>query len=1404
MMCQSISAAVNSKRCTFYDVVISSTHPLSTAHRISLYLLVSLSLFWTACAERAVEINTVQPNYTDKAMFTGEWYFQQTVTDVAPEGSLGFSGYEASLEKIRWEITEDTLYALQSYDPVPGLNESEARPGSKPYADGVIAAYPIISHFDIRPAYNSSTGEESNVIEENTTDRIWRERQFIRVNWGGNRIDGPAGMSYILANSRSPDFIREHERFDPDHLIIDEDYIQFTTQGDLRDGGRTCLMVYGVSSCSDAEVRIRSSFYKVKEEDALGFEPVVYPDFLKLSKKKTSEELCPHPEYSTEFASECEYIRSTSFGFGENGGSINFACTPAFNQAINDEVVGYSGYLRDDSCGIAQLPVAARYGYFRTERFAYQRELGGAHDSGRMFFANHHNIWRNAERTHPKPIVYYTNPGYPADLEEVTSEIGNEWDEPFAQAVRLKTDLTESDLRDLLTADAESAGLKPWMFLKGDRLRAGAMFQIRRNTCSSEGIEDYLKRFRNDEAITERLNRVIEEGTEREGILQGNLLRVCAGLRAESRSLDLSPYFAWQQLGDLRYNFVNWVFDPQPSEPLGYGPSAADPENGRILRGNANVYGAAIDTYARNAADIIRAMNEDLSLDALLTGDHYGEWLDHSLNVDLSEQASALTVADLETDERVTQFDVERTYGAYHTPNGKLDLGQLRDHLRRRLTQTVEHDPLHHMSNLPQEAEAKLSLIKQHPRVRALATSSERLALLRPLYDLDEADELSPELSDRAVDQLFDPKAEQSRQEERTKFFADQNMMMADFVDDSVIGLALELKGVDADEVYRILREEIYRAVTLHEIGHTLGLTHNFAASFDSLNYPDKFWEIYQENESDDARNLSRIDEYRYTSIMDYGSRFNADIHGLGKYDHAAINFVYSGELQVEEYLSDVPAALDYEALINGYQSIPELLDGDLSKLQRRVHRPLNEIYEEQVKGLINNSEVIVGDLQGALAGAGYDTGADPLPVGDLYVTDRSVPYNYCADFYNGNLDCKTWDEGPSHMDVVQGAIQQYWNYYIFNHYRQGRSERSFINSYFGREARLGNYISYPFRYYYFYQNYDLNLRLDLYQAAVSSLNFISQVLGAPRPGKHCYDEERGLYRPVSLLLPELRQERCEDQIEVPFGVGRPFEHAFNDEYYYQIDRIGSFLSKESLLFYLTDTSSQFFRISNVGDTRAFSIGYYRIYNTAMVKLIRDLVIAWIDDGDPSFNLETEAIGAGFSYLLDGDRYIPRALAAAEQLGQSEDEVLATLRVEAPISYNMVWTGLLLNTVFNTSTYDGRPDFSDYIVVAEAGTGEDREIDEGREVITFTYPHTGVIYRAAQMLDGLSISYEVLRRANLMVTELWEPAKAELESDPDNPEAQRRFAKAQKQLGRYHDLIQDLRMIRELVDYYND
>src|SRR4030095_1437193 len=81
----------------------------------------------------------------------------------------------------------------------------------------VIASWPVLSHFDIRRQYNPTTGEELNVIVENTTDRPWYQREYFRVDWGTNLVAssqwdplGGAGydsesLQYYVSDPASPD-----------------------------------------------------------------------------------------------------------------------------------------------------------------------------------------------------------------------------------------------------------------------------------------------------------------------------------------------------------------------------------------------------------------------------------------------------------------------------------------------------------------------------------------------------------------------------------------------------------------------------------------------------------------------------------------------------------------------------------------------------------------------------------------------------------------------------------------------------------------------------------------------------------------------------------------------------------------------------------------------------------------------------------------------------------------------------------------------------------------------------------------------------------------------------------------------------------------------------------------------
>ncbi|MGE3674860.1 MAG: hypothetical protein AB7K71_34655, partial [Polyangiaceae bacterium] len=139
-------------------------------------LLASLLLLNSGCAEERAPINRVQPNALEKSFFVGddlakadddpEFYWRNFVVDASESQELIGIGSWSGVDRIRWEITETQLIARKAYGIGDGADDKGQ--GSN---GTIVAIYPIEEHFDITRAYNPSTGEELNVLEENTSDR---------------------------------------------------------------------------------------------------------------------------------------------------------------------------------------------------------------------------------------------------------------------------------------------------------------------------------------------------------------------------------------------------------------------------------------------------------------------------------------------------------------------------------------------------------------------------------------------------------------------------------------------------------------------------------------------------------------------------------------------------------------------------------------------------------------------------------------------------------------------------------------------------------------------------------------------------------------------------------------------------------------------------------------------------------------------------------------------------------------------------------------------------------------------------------------------------------------------------------------------------------------------------------
>jgi hypothetical protein len=269
--------------------------------RSTLSLLSMALLLSAGCAEERKPINRVQANALEKSFFVGEvgdpaddpeFFWRNFVVDASESQSMVGIGSWSGVDRIRWEITESTLFARRSYAQNPGA-DNKGDPEDFPNAT-IVAAYPIESHFDIVRDYNPSTGEELNVIDENTSDRPWQQREYMRVDWSINLVDTPqwydmfvgkafgaisvTPLSYYVSDANHPDaphFVPEDGYFDvtskfwvePDEVYLGDQLVPMCMLMGLYTGN-------AVDGCDPQEAVIRSSYWKVEEVDQDGdFEP---------------------------------------------------------------------------------------------------------------------------------------------------------------------------------------------------------------------------------------------------------------------------------------------------------------------------------------------------------------------------------------------------------------------------------------------------------------------------------------------------------------------------------------------------------------------------------------------------------------------------------------------------------------------------------------------------------------------------------------------------------------------------------------------------------------------------------------------------------------------------------------------------------------------------------------------------------------------------------------------------------------------------------------------------------------------------------------------------------------------------------------------------------------------------
>ena len=1221
------------------------------------------------CAGKG-DVDRTQPDKIEKAIFFNAdgtpkpFYYRYTIVDVPPTNSWAFEGAQGQMEKITFRITEDQLIGYRAYDYAPG--SQNAITGGANNSDTPVVSFKIRSHFDVKRDYNPGTGEQSNVIAENTTDRPWNQREFMRVDWTTDKISNP--FMDIALQSVQPNLgqqaVSEVEITNPGRAIYTKDYLDVSVQVVATPDYNACMKLFaapddgGPWGCGAAKIGLRHSFLAVPSSE---YEPLEYPDNIPYVDKSGNP---------------------LAIFWGSDGNPHPCDAATLANSA---------GATAAD-CSRLGAEEFSKFGYFRTVRQNYDARLGST-EAGRKYYANRWNIWEKTivrgadgkpsvdangnvvrlpeEMRTARQITYYANVEFPTDdplLWSAAQEVVSQWNDAAKQTVAA-LQATNGDTKP--TVDEAT------MLANAGKLAAD-VFVLKKNSCNVDGIKAHLSAHAD---LAKELKAAT--GIAAADIVSATLVQACTAAESLTQGLPSTDAkkFAWQRNGDLRYSFVYWVDRPQGAGPLGYGPSSPDPETGEIVSASLYLYGAALNTYAQFAADSVDLLNRNVSTDDLLSGKRIADVLRE-------------TAANRTQRNNIVITPEARAYASTMATTGGVPgvtPGNSAGSTRSRLVRT---DPV--------TLDQKLKAI-QGTDLEALLVNDDILSAFVPSYvpGRTKLSSLTPaQLAQASPTNWLSPSARESRRERFQKLAINGCLLTTEFADDAILGTAIKLSNLSGDQLFKTLRATIFHGLAGHEMGHTMGLRHNFAGSTDALNYGKTYWDI-RSNVAPEQWSANGLEEHQYSTVMDYGARFNTDNQGLGRYDLAAFRFGYGQLIDTMPTAADFGNSLSSNIFLNDYSKIPDMVGG-----AEEIHRTAVTRYA-RARALMQSGLQNLAKNQGSFS----------------VVAER--PYKFCSDEFEGNLDCKTWDMGANQTEIVNNVIDQFKNYYVFNAYQRGRVTWS-INGYLTRLLdRYFNRFGEAFQFYYYYADSFPNTDLadDMLRASTLALNTLGEVLQTPEPGPHCATDGSP---DVLIVAAGTGSQTCRNdapQMTITVPEGKPYFIDFSNDYYYRITRAGSLYEKLAALMALTTTQSRFFRVDDFASQDLYSINYYRLFKDQMLNLISGVI-----RNDPTT----------YGGYVSGGKYMPTPVVDLATLGQvkpvtPEYMLPSTKRVDTPVNRTIRYYALALSLAQLDSTWDNTLDFSTYINVTLKGSSDDVSYAPGTVVYEFAHPVSKLVYRAAQL-----------------------------------------------------------------------
>jgi hypothetical protein len=312
-----------------------------------------------------------------------------------------------------------------------------------------------------------------------------------------------------------------------------------------------------------------------------------------------------------------------------------------------------------------------------------------------------------------------------------------------------------------------------------------------------------------------------------------------------------------------------------------------------------------------------------------------------------------------------------------------------------------------------------------------------------------------------------------------------------------------------ASLIYDHLIRESFKGIALHEVGHGMGMLHNFASSYDAVNFEPQYWQL-RTNEGaatascnatprqgdpdscmgprfldpetndemgQDTESRPGINYFGNTSTMEYQNERFFESAGLGQFDLMTMGALYGRVLETFDQDASDGVGLsnqsDYEFL-----NLTQLTEDDLvnwttaagsgpqamhyTELARRIKlydagrcRPASPAELSQAEWRIVHGKVCTPPPKDHAAWEDFEdinAGGNQIPKGSVAPTVSStaasgeVRWPYrWADDENAYLHVNPSDAGADPYEVTEQTIEKFDYSYPFNHFRRQRRDWNYL-----------------------------------------------------------------------------------------------------------------------------------------------------------------------------------------------------------------------------------------------------------------------------------------------------------------------------------------------------------------------